>query len=94
MLASFATATAAFAHAHLESETPAPDRTVSAPQQLRQVFSEGVEATFTPVTLTGGSNSYSSEAKSFLTSAMIKSMSNGFANTASNRSDLCIPMCA
>ncbi|MGY2277516.1 copper homeostasis periplasmic binding protein CopC [Pseudomonas monsensis] len=53
LLASLATATSVFAHAHLKSETPAADSTVSAPQELRLVFSEGVEAKFTKVTITG-----------------------------------------
>lgn len=52
LLASFATATSVFAHAHLKSETPAADSTVSAPKDFRLVFSEGVEAKFTKVTIT------------------------------------------
>ena len=52
LLASFTTATSVFAHAHLKSETPAADSTVTAPKELRLVFSEGVEASFTKVTLT------------------------------------------
>lgn len=40
-----------FAHAHLKSQTPAADSTVAAPTELRLVFSEGVEATFTKVTI-------------------------------------------
>lgn len=52
LLASFATATSVFAHAHLKSETPAADSTVNAPKDLRLVFSEGVEAKFTKVTIT------------------------------------------
>lgn len=52
LLASIATATSVFAHAHLKSETPAADSTVTAPKDLRLVFSEGVEAKFTKVTIT------------------------------------------
>jgi methionine-rich copper-binding protein CopC len=51
LLASFATATSAFAHAHLQSETPAADSTVTAPNELRLNFSEGVEEKFTKVSL-------------------------------------------
>jgi methionine-rich copper-binding protein CopC len=40
-----------FAHAHLKSQTPAADSTVAAPTELRLVFSEGVEAAFTKVTI-------------------------------------------
>lgn len=53
LLASFTNATSVFAHAHLKRETPAADSTVTAPKELRLVFSEGVEASFTKVTLTG-----------------------------------------
>src|SRR5471030_1095787 len=49
LLAGLASANAAFAHAHLKSETPAKDATVSAPAELRLVFSEGVEETLTKV---------------------------------------------
>ena len=49
LLAGLAGANAAFAHAHLKSETPAQDSTVSAPAELRLVFSEGVEAALTKV---------------------------------------------
>jgi methionine-rich copper-binding protein CopC len=42
----------AYAHAHLKAQVPAADSTVSAaPTQLRLVFSEGVEAGFSQVTL-------------------------------------------
>ncbi|SFQ07096.1 hypothetical protein SAMN03159489_02453 [Pseudomonas sp. NFPP07] len=51
LLASLATASSAFAHAHLQSQVPAADSTVSAPSELRLVFSEGVEAAFTKVSL-------------------------------------------
>ncbi|WP_248745698.1 copper homeostasis periplasmic binding protein CopC [Pseudomonas sp. MWU12-2037] len=51
LLAGLAGANTAFAHAHLKSETPAKDATVSAPAELRLVFSEGVEAKFTKVEL-------------------------------------------
>ncbi|AMS17413.1 hypothetical protein A3218_25080 [Pseudomonas chlororaphis] len=51
LLASLAAASSAFAHAHLQSQVPAADSTVSAPSELRLVFSEGVEAAFTKVSL-------------------------------------------
>ncbi|MGE8188044.1 copper homeostasis periplasmic binding protein CopC [Pseudomonas sp. NPDC086278] len=51
LLGSLLAASSAFAHAHLTSQTPAANSTVSAPAELRLVFSEGVEATFTKVTL-------------------------------------------
>ncbi|CAH0649571.1 copper homeostasis periplasmic binding protein CopC [Pseudomonas juntendi] len=54
LLASVATVTPAFAHAHLKSETPAADSTVKAPTELRLVFSEGVEEKFTKVEITTG----------------------------------------
>lgn len=44
-------ASTAFAHAHLKSATPAADSHVAAPKDLRLNFSEGVEATFTKVSL-------------------------------------------
>ena len=49
LLASLVVASSAFAHAHLNSSTPAADSTVSTPAELRLVFSEGVEAAFTQV---------------------------------------------
>lgn len=51
LLASLLGASAAFAHAHLKSATPAADSSVAAPSDLRLTFSEGVEATFTKVSL-------------------------------------------
>lgn len=42
----------ASAHAHLKSQTPAADATVAAPAQLRLGFSEGIEPSFSQVTLT------------------------------------------
>jgi methionine-rich copper-binding protein CopC len=51
LLASLLGASAAFAHAHLESTEPAADSSVTAPKDLRLTFSEGVEATFTKVSL-------------------------------------------
>ena len=54
LLASLSTANSAFAHAHLKSELPAADSTVSAPKELRLVFSEGVEAQFTQVKVSNG----------------------------------------
>ncbi|MDD0968759.1 MULTISPECIES: copper homeostasis periplasmic binding protein CopC [Pseudomonas] len=52
LLASLVVTSQAFAHAHLKSQTPAADSTVTAPADLRLVFSEGVEASFTKVTVT------------------------------------------
>lgn len=49
LLASLLVGSSAFAHAHLKSSTPAADSTVTAPSELRLVFSEGVEAAFTQV---------------------------------------------
>lgn len=51
LLASLLGASAALAHAHLKSSEPAADSTVAAPADLRLTFSEGVEATFTKVSL-------------------------------------------
>lgn len=51
LLASLLGASAAFAHAHLKSATPVADTTVAVPADLRLTFSEGVEATFTKVSL-------------------------------------------
>ncbi|MHC8344489.1 copper homeostasis periplasmic binding protein CopC [Pseudomonas sp. RT6P73] len=51
LLGSLLAASSVFAHAHLKDQTPAADSTVSAPSELRLVFSEGVEATFTKVTI-------------------------------------------
>lgn len=42
----------AFAHAHLKSQAPAADATVAAPAELRLVFSEGIEPSFSSITLT------------------------------------------
>ncbi|WPP01903.1 copper homeostasis periplasmic binding protein CopC [Pseudomonas sp. HR96] len=50
--ASLACASAAMAHAHLQSQTPAADSSGPAPADLRLTFSEGVEANFTQVTVT------------------------------------------
>lgn len=52
LLASLATITNAYAHAHLKDETPAANGTAPAPKELRLSFSEGVEAKFTKVTIT------------------------------------------
>ncbi|NBA95945.1 copper homeostasis periplasmic binding protein CopC [Pseudomonas sp. R5(2019)] len=52
LLASFATAESALAHAHLKSEAPAADSTVVAPAEVRLNFSEGIEEKFSKVTLT------------------------------------------
>lgn len=51
LLASLLGASAAFAHAHLKASDPAADSSVSAPAALRLTFSEGIEATFTKVSL-------------------------------------------
>ena len=47
----------AFAHAHLQQQIPAADSTVSvSPQALTLTFSEGVELSFSGVTLNGPQN--------------------------------------
>ena len=51
LFASLLGASAAFAHAHLKSSEPAADSSGAAPKELRLTFSEGVEATFTKVSL-------------------------------------------
>ena len=52
LLGSLLAASSVFAHAHLKSATPAADSSVAtAPVELRLVFSEGVEASFTTVAL-------------------------------------------
>ena len=51
LLGSLLATSSVLAHAHLKEQTPAADSTVSAPAELRLVFSEGVEATFTKVTI-------------------------------------------
>ena len=51
LLTSLLGASAAFAHAHLESAKPAANSNVAAPKDLRLTFTEGVEATFTKVSL-------------------------------------------
>ncbi len=56
LLAGLVGANAAFAHAHLKSETPAKDSTVSAPGELRLVFSEGVEAALSKVEVSSANN--------------------------------------
>ncbi|MDY7560253.1 copper homeostasis periplasmic binding protein CopC [Pseudomonas sp. 10B1] len=52
LLVSFATSTLVIAHAHLQSQTPAADSTVTPPTELRLNFSEGIEEKFTKVVLT------------------------------------------
>ncbi|WOE82138.1 copper homeostasis periplasmic binding protein CopC [Pseudomonas protegens] len=49
LLASLLSASSVLAHAHLKGSTPAADSSVVAPNELRLVFSEGVEAAFTQV---------------------------------------------
>lgn len=51
LLGSLLAASSVFAHAHLESATPAAEGTAVAPKELRLMFSEGVEATFSKVSL-------------------------------------------
>jgi methionine-rich copper-binding protein CopC len=51
LLGALLAAPSVFAHGHLTAQTPAADSTVSAPSELRLVFSEGIEATFTKVTI-------------------------------------------
>lgn len=51
LLALMASASAAFAHAHLESSTPAAGSTVASADELRLVFTEGVEQAFTKVVI-------------------------------------------
>lgn len=51
LLASLLGASTVFAHAHLKSAEPAADSHVAAPTDLRLTFTEGVEATFTKVSL-------------------------------------------
>ncbi|ALR77074.1 CopC domain-containing protein YobA [[Enterobacter] lignolyticus] len=47
-------ASSAFAHAHLQQQSPAADTEISAaPQALTLRFSEGIEGKFSGVTLTG-----------------------------------------
>ncbi len=54
LLAGFLASAGAFAHAHLQQQTPAADSTVSAsPQALTLSFSEGIETRFSGVTLSG-----------------------------------------
>lgn len=52
LLTLMAGASAAFAHAHLEQSTPAAGSTVTSANELRLVFTEGVEQSFTKVVLT------------------------------------------
>lgn len=51
LLASLLGASSVFAHAHLKGSNPAADSSVVAPNELRLMFSEGVEAAFTQVTI-------------------------------------------
>ncbi|MGE0970065.1 CopC domain-containing protein YobA [Klebsiella sp. WOUb02] len=54
LLAGFVVSAGAFAHAHLQQQTPTADSTVSAsPQALTLSFSEGIETRFSGVTLSG-----------------------------------------
>ncbi|MBZ9781894.1 copper homeostasis periplasmic binding protein CopC [Pseudomonas sp. REP124] len=52
LLGSLFAASSVWAHAHLKSQTPAADSTVSPPAELSLTFSEGVEADFSKVTIT------------------------------------------
>lgn len=47
----------ALAHAHLKSQTPAAGATVAAPAELRLSFSEGIEPSFSQVTLSAADGS-------------------------------------
>lgn len=51
LLALMSSASAAFAHTHLQQSTPAADSTVTSANELRLEFSEGIEASFTKVKL-------------------------------------------
>lgn len=56
-LSAMLTTASAFAHAHLQQQIPAADSTVSvSPQALTLTFSEGVELSFSRVTLSGPQN--------------------------------------
>ena len=56
-LSAMLTTASAFAHAHLQQQIPAADSTVSvSPPALRLPFSEGVELSFSGVTLSGPQN--------------------------------------
>ncbi|EMK9313774.1 CopC domain-containing protein YobA [Klebsiella aerogenes] len=56
-LSAMLTTASAFAHAHLQQQIPAVDSTVSvSPQALTLTFSEGVELSFSGVTLNGPQN--------------------------------------
>ncbi|WP_341519797.1 copper homeostasis periplasmic binding protein CopC [Pseudomonas sp. G.S.17] len=52
LLASVSLSGLAFAHAHLESQFPAANSTVTVAKELRLHFSEGVEEKFTKVSIT------------------------------------------
>ncbi|KFE56811.1 copper homeostasis periplasmic binding protein CopC [Pseudomonas syringae] len=52
VFASLTLTNVAFAHAHLDSQLPAADSTVSSPKELRLKFSEGVEEKFTKISIT------------------------------------------
>ncbi|SFX75842.1 hypothetical protein SAMN03097705_4619 [[Enterobacter] aerogenes] len=56
-LSAMLTTASVFAHAHLQQQIPAADSTVSvSPQALTLMFSEGVELSFSGVTLSGPQN--------------------------------------
>ncbi|HHR5660661.1 TPA: CopC domain-containing protein YobA [Klebsiella aerogenes] len=56
-LSAMLTTASAFAHAHLQQQIPAADSTVSvSPKALTLTFSEGVELSFSGVTLNGPQN--------------------------------------
>ena len=56
-LSAMLTTASAFAHAHLQQQIPAADSSVSvSPQALTLTFSEGVELSFSGVTLSGPQN--------------------------------------
>ncbi|HHN5522099.1 TPA: CopC domain-containing protein YobA [Klebsiella aerogenes] len=56
-LSAMLTTASVFAHAHLQQQIPAADSTISvSPQALTLTFSEGVELSFSGVTLSGPQN--------------------------------------
>jgi methionine-rich copper-binding protein CopC len=57
LLAGVSITTLALAHAHLQSQLPAADSTVSSPKELRLQFSEGVEDKFSKVSITSTADS-------------------------------------
>jgi methionine-rich copper-binding protein CopC len=56
LLGSLFCASSVFAHAHLKSQMPAAESTVSAPSELSLTFTEGVEADLCKVTISHDGN--------------------------------------